>query len=150
MTRRVHRVTFFSPGTMVAETDTRQIGEWDTVEACRMATTIKQRHGAIPYGFRFETLLTADPIDDGEGGELQVTPKVVEKSGMHYINGKVETLVEIEERNLPSERILRENMRGNGWDKVVHTANGYRWTQPLEKGDKVVNADGVVVLEVTG
>lgn len=148
MSKRIHRVTFFSPGTIVAESTTKDIGEWNPVEAVKMAASVEERHGAIPYGFHFETLLTADPVDDGEGGKLEIQPKVVETSGMYYINGKVESLEEVEARNSPDERILRSNMRCNDYTHIVKTTNGYSWTQPLNPGDKVVNSDGVVTFEM--
>lgn len=141
---REHRVVFFSPGTFVAENSTLPIPEWDTRIAARMAASIRERHDAIPYGFRFETVLVAPPVPDGEGGTLTVNLKVVATSPMHYLNGKIETLADVEARNDPSEGILRENMRCNGYAEVITTKNGYRWTQPAMPGDKIVDADGTV------
>jgi len=138
-----HYVTFFSPGTFVAEDTTRSISKWDAREAMRMANDISERHGAKPYGFRFETRKEAQPVKDDDGEAMEVKPKTVKASGMYYIKGKVETLTEIEARDGESS-ILASNMRGNGWSKVVTTTNGYRWTQPFKKGDSLVDADGTV------
>lgn len=142
MSERKHYVVFFSPGTLVAESSERPVKAWDTREAAKIAKGIKERHGAIPYGFRFETRLTAKPIPDGEGGTLEVLSRTVKRSGMYYLGGKVETLAEVKARNDPKERTLVSNMEGNRWDRVVTTTNGYRWTQPFEEGDKVVDAQG--------
>ena len=124
-----HFVTFYSPGTFVAETTERPIPSWDVTEAQRMARSIKERYGATPYAFRFSTR---------SRGAKDLDSRVTRTSGFYYLHGKVETLAEIEARNDPNERILRDNMRGNGWDRVVTNTKGYRWTQPLEKDDVVL------------
>lgn len=124
-----HFVTFYSPGTFVAETTEKPIDSWDVKEAQRMAKSITERYGATPYAFQFTTR--------GRGPD-DLDSKVTKRSGMHYMHGKVETLAEIEARNDPSEAILRSNMRGNGWDRVVTNTKGYRWTQPLGKDDVVL------------
>lgn len=126
-----HFVTFYSPGTFMAEESTKPIESWDVAEAVKMARKIKERYGASPYGFQFSTR---------ERGERDLDSREAARSGLHYLGDhvKVETLAEIEARNLPSEQILRSNMRSNGWDKVVTTTKGWKWTQPLRKGDTVV------------
>ena len=106
-----HYALFFSPGTFVSEQSEREIGEWDPREAVRLAGTITERHGARPYGFRFETRLVSDPILDGRGGKLAVDPKVIRRSAMHWIDGRVLTLAEVE-REMAEERNLICNMRG--------------------------------------
>ena len=129
--QQAHFVTFYSPGTFVAETTTKPIQSWDVDLAVAMATDIHERHGARPYGFRFSTRArTAEELDSKE----------VASSGMHYIGGKVETLAEIEHRGLPNERILLDNMRCNGWDRVWTATQGWRWTQPLRPDDVVISA----------
>jgi hypothetical protein len=123
-------VVFFSPGTFVAETSEREIPSWDTDLAQKMARKITERYNATPYAFQFVTR--------GRGPK-DLDSKVVKKSPMYYINCKVETLEEIEKRADPKEEILRANMRCNGWQKVVTTTKGWRWTQPLEKNDVVLS-----------
>lgn len=125
-----HFVRFFSPGTLVAESSDVPIDSWDVEAARVMSGSVEERHGAVPYGFMFLTR-TRGPKD--------LDSKISKKSKMYYINCKKETLAEIEARALPSERILLENMRGNGWDAVVTTTRGWKWTQPLCKGDKVLD-----------
>jgi hypothetical protein len=137
-TKPLHFVTFRSPGTFVAEETAKPIGEWDPREAMRIASGIKERYGAIPYGFQFSTWECADLGD----GELPRRLKELKRSAHYYINGKVETLAEVEARSDPKERTLLLNMQGNGYARIVTTTNGYRWTQPFEDGDIVVNAEG--------
>ena len=99
-----HFVTFYSPGTFVSEESTREIESWDIVTAQEMARSITERHSAIPYGFQFSTRARgSDDLDS----------HVSERSPMYYINCKVETLAEIEQRNDPKDKILISNMRCN-------------------------------------
>ena len=86
---RKNYVTFLSPGTFYDEETSKPIDTWDPVAAMKLLEGIKERHGAKPYAFFFRTMLTAEPVPDGEGGTLEVEPKLVEKSGLHYINGTV-------------------------------------------------------------
>ena len=127
---RRHFVTFYSPGTFFAEETAQPIESWDVDAAVKMAKGIKERYDARPYGFRFSTR---------ERGPDDLDSKVTKRSGMYYIGGKVETLQEIEARNDPQEDILRSNMRCNGWKKIVRGASPWRWTRPLERGDKIVD-----------
>jgi hypothetical protein len=91
MPRRKNYVEFLCPGTFFSETSTREIEEWDTAAAAKIAKGIKARYGARPYGFRFACRIEADPIPDGEGGTLDVRQKTVEQSGIYFIGGTVET-----------------------------------------------------------
>lgn len=126
-----HFVTFYSPGTFVAETTTKPIDAWNVDDAVAMAALIDERHGAKPYGFRFTTRgRSEDDLDS----------KVIATGPMHYIGGKVETLAQVEARNDPREEILRSNMRCNGFDRIWSSTRGWKWTQPL-------NADDVVIAE---
>jgi hypothetical protein len=124
-----HFVTFLSPGTFMAESTTKEISSWNVSKAKSMADTIEERYSAVPYAFYFTTR-TRGPED--------LDSKVTATSPTYYIHCKVETLEEIEARNLPDERILRSNMRGNGYAKVVVTKRGWKWTQPLRDGDVVL------------
>jgi hypothetical protein len=130
MVMEAHFVTFYSPGTFVAEQTTKAIPSWDVDLAVAMSSDIKERHGARPYGFRFSTR--------GRGPN-DLDSKEIANSPMHYIGGKVETLVDIKARALPDERILISNMECNGWDRVWVATEGWRWTQPLRDGDVVIS-----------
>jgi len=124
-----HFVTFCSPGTFVAEQTEKPIDSWDVETAKVMAAAITERHNAKPYGFRFSTR-TRGPDD--------LDSKVAATSGMHYLHGKIETLAEIKARRNPDERILISNMEGNGWDRVITSTKGWRWTQPFMSEDVLV------------
>lgn len=125
-----HFVTFYSPGTFVAEMTEKPIASWDTDEAMKMAAGIKERYGATPYGFSFTTRgRTDDELDS----------HVTAKSGMYYIGGIVETLEEVEARNNPDEHILRSNMRCNHYDRIWRSTEGWSWTQPLNADDVVLH-----------
>ena len=143
--QRKHYVVFRSPGTMFTEESSREIKSWDTVEAVRLSREIQERHGARPYGFVFESRLTADPVDDGAGGTLKVEPKRVAQSGTHFLGGTVETYDEVCRRNATDEDILRRNMWGNGLWLIVTNHNSYRCTQPFGVRDMVVDDAGDMV-----
>lgn len=142
---RKHQVTFYSPGTLFSESSTHDIDSWDTVKAVELSETILARYNARPYGFVFETIIVADDVPDGEEGTLKVQSKLVEKSGVHFLGGKLETYSDVVDRNDPNEEILRSNMRNNeSWIVCINT-NSYRSTIPFEEKDCIVNARGWVV-----
>jgi hypothetical protein len=131
MTMQQHFVTFYSPGTFVAETTTKPVDAWNVDDAVAMAAMIDERHGAKPYGFRFTTRGRAyDELDS----------KVIATGPMHYIGGKVETREEVFARNDPGETILRSNMESNGYDRIWTSTRGWKWTQPLQSDDVVIDA----------
>lgn len=125
-----HFVTFFSPGTFVAETDEKPIESWDVEKAVEMARSIKQRYHATPYGFQFSTRAREDD---------ELDSRVVRKSCMYFLGGKVETAEEILARDDPKESILRSNVRSNGYKRIIINDNSWRWTQPLEEDDVVLD-----------
>jgi hypothetical protein len=124
-----HFVTFYSPGTFVAEQTTKEISAWDHGIAIEMMESITERYGAKPYGFSFTTK---------KRGFRDFEPKEIKSSGMYYVNCKVETLEEIQARCEPGESILLRNMKTNGWDKIVTPLTGWSWSQPLREGDVVL------------
>lgn len=125
-----HFVTFYSPGTFVAENTQRPIDSWDVEAAVSMARSIKERHGSTPYGFQFTTR---------SRGKDDLDSKVSHTSPMYYLGGRVETLADVEARNDPADRILISNMRSNGYDRIVVNENSWRWTQPLRDEDVVLD-----------
>ncbi len=135
-----HSVIFHSPGTLFDETTAREVTERDPKQAALLAADIVERYGAKPYGFRFVTMLVADPVPDGEGGTLNVEPKEIERTGMHYLGGTV-----IRFDDIPDDKasaILRSNAQGNGWPLVVECRNSYRSVHPFVEGDTIVDALG--------
>ena len=142
---RRHRVTFYSPGTFVSELSELPIDSWDTKTAVEMSKSIIERYNARPFAFVFSTVVTVDPVPDGEGGTLDVLPREVERSGYYFLGGRIESYSDVLARNDPKESILRSNMRGNGMWFVVVNDNSFRSTMPFDKKDCVVDANGVVV-----
>ncbi len=124
-----HFVTFYSPGTFMAEYTEKPVASWDVQLAVKMSKKISERYDAKPYGFRFTT---RERKDD------ELDSKVVKESNLYYIEGKVETLAQVEARNDPKEEILRRNMRCNKYDRVITTMTPWRWTQPLRTTDVVL------------
>ena len=126
-----HFVTFYSPGTFVAETSSKPIGaSWDIETAVSMARDIVERHGAKPYGFRFTTRRRDE--DDLDSSVTATSP-------MYYLGGKVETLDQVAARNDPKDEILLSNMRCNNYNRIIVNNNSYRWTQPLKIDDVVLD-----------
>lgn len=125
-----HFVTFYSPGTFVAETTDKPIASWDVETACDMAHGITERYGATPYGFQFSTRSRGpDDLDSKESA----------RSPFYHLGGRIETLAEVEARNDDKEFILVSNMKCNGWDKIVVNDNSWRSTRPLGKDDVVLD-----------
>jgi len=124
-----HFVTFYSPGTFVAEQTTKPIESWDVEEAVILSRDVKERYGAIPFGFRFST---RERCDD------ELDSRESKRSKMYYLGGTVLTLEEIKARKDPADATLISNMECNGWDRVLENRNSWRWSAPLEEGDVVL------------
>lgn len=127
-----HFVTFYSPGTFVAETSEHPVESWDTDAAVKIAFDVVERYGARPYGFKFSTRTRADD---------ELDSKVSKTSGIYYLGGKVETIDEVRARNDPNERILLSNMECNGYDRIIVNTNSWKWTQPLRKDDVLLDVE---------
>lgn len=125
-----HFVTFYSPGTFVAEESTKPIDAWDVDKAVKMARKVSERYNAKPYGFRFSTR---------ERGKDDLDSKVTKRSGLYWLGGKVETLAQVKARATEKDRILVSNMECNKYERIVTNDNSWRWTMPLEKGDVVLD-----------
>lgn len=125
-----HFVTFYSPGTFVAEETTRPIDSWDTAKAIEMADTVIERYSATPFAFQFSTRVReANDLDS----------RISERSNRYFLGGRIETLEEIEARNSPDDRILIGNMRSNGWNQVIVNDNSWRMTLPLQEQDTILD-----------
>ena len=125
-----HFVTFYSPGTFVSETTERAIAAWDVKAAMKMANEIIERYGATPYSFRFTTR---------SRGPNDLDSKQSAQSPFYFLGGKVESVADVERRADPKESILLSNMKGNGWNRIITNDNSWRWTQPLEDDDVVLD-----------
>lgn len=115
-----HYVIFYSPGSFVSESTSKEIDAWSVDLAVRMAKDIKERHGATPYGFSFKTR-------ESDGW----SPKTVKESGMYYLGGKLLRLIDIPDTKENS--ILRDNMRFNNYDYVIENTNSWKITLPFYK-----------------
>lgn len=131
-TMEKHFVTFYSPGTFFSEDTTKPVEAWDVDAAVEMARGIKERYGATPYGFRFTTRGRADD---------ELDSKVIAKSPFYYLGGRIETKAEVFARNDPKENILRANMEGNGYDRIIINENSWRFTAGLNADDVVLDVD---------
>lgn len=123
-------VTFYSPGTIVAEQTMIRIKGKDLDEIRQKATiesqNIIERYNATPYCF----VISKD-----------------EKRRRYYLpHTRIELLDEIVNRDDPKDRILISNMRCNNWNAVVTTTLGWKTTQPLDEDDCIVDAFGNIVL----
>lgn len=124
-----HFVEFFSPGTFVSESTVKEIPSWDIDAACDMASSIKERHGAVPYGFRFLTR---------ERGDDDLDSRVTKASGIHYLGGEVRTMEQIIADDRDDERILRANMASHGYTHVVTNTNSWKFTAGINADDVVI------------
>lgn len=124
-----HFVTFYSPGTFVAEESVKPIDSWDVEQAKAMARTIQERYQATPYGFRFSTRARE---------ENELDSKVVSESPLYYLGGTVETLEQVKARATAQDAILISNMECNGYARVITNNNSWKWTQPLRDTDIVL------------
>ncbi len=125
-----HYVTFYSPGTFVAEQTTKEIESWDFDVAVAMSKSISERYNATPYGFVFTTReRKAEDFDSKE----------IDRSGTYFLGGEVLTSKDIEKENNPDNEILLRNMKNNEWKKIVRNDNSWRWIQPLGNDDIVLD-----------
>ena len=145
ITQRKHYVTFQSPGTFFNEATTQPIDSWDVKKAVEMSGLITERYNATPYAFRFTTRITHPPIDDGEGGTLEVSPKEVKESCRYFLGGRVETLQEVKDRGDGKDKTLLSNMECNEWNTIIRGAGkSYNMCQPFVKDDVCVGPDGEI------
>jgi len=126
-----HFVTFLSPGTIVSESSIKPIDSWDVFAATKMAKGIKERHGAMPYGFYFTTK---------ERNEGELDSHESKRSGIYYLGGEVVTLEELKSKNGKGNQILIENMQGNGWDRVIFNNNSWNFCGVFRDKDVLIEA----------
>jgi len=124
-----HFVVFCSPGTFVSETSERPISGWHVDEAIGMVDSIKERHGATPYGFRFITR---------SRGPDELDSSVSASSPFYWLGGTVRTYEEVVAENLRHEDTLRFNMRVNKIARCVTNCNSWKFTSALGETDVVL------------
>lgn len=111
-------------------------------EAVQAAKKVTSRHGYTPYAFALQTRIICDPIPDGEGGVLNVEPKLVDAGiGRHYLGGQIKNYEEVVALSDKGERCIAAiNMRNNLIPFVL-----YKYGQAHQFGE-----DDVVVCDDTG
>ena len=127
---QAHFVRFYSPGTFMAEITEKPIDNWNVQKAIAMSEGINERYGATPYGFMFLTKGREDH---------ELDSRIINKSGMYYLHGKIKTVEELRAENNSQNRILISNMECNNWKRVVQNTRGYLWTMPLDENDIVLS-----------
>lgn len=125
-------VTFLSPGTLVSESTTKPIDSWSVDKAVQVSKNIKERHGAIPYGFYFTTRAR---VDD------ELDSKITKTSSVYYLGGKIFSLEQLKARHDPELQTLICNMENNGWENVIENKNSFKITLPFNEGDVLINID---------
>jgi hypothetical protein len=123
-------VCFKSAGTFFDEESTIEIDTWNINKAIEMSRSVKERYGATPFGFYFYTRAREDN---------ELDSKVINKSNMYYLGGKIETLEDVKSRNDPDDRILISNMQNNNISRIIINSNSWKVTKPLEETDVVLN-----------
>ncbi|SCW95357.1 hypothetical protein [Ancylobacter rudongensis] len=124
-----HFVEFHSPGTFLSEVSTREVESWNVELALEMAKTIKEGHGAVPYGFCFTTRSRGDKdLDSSESA----------RSHFHYLGGTVRTYEQVVADDLPDEKDLRAYMKRREIDRIIVNTNSWKTTRPLEPDDVVL------------
>lgn len=125
-----HFVTFYCPGTFVAEETTREVPSWDVPFAIKMSETVLARYDAAPYGFRFTTR---------ERGEEDFNSKETEKSPFYWLGGETYSVDQLEtERPEGTTDTLIRNMRGNGWKKCIFNRNSWLFVGILNDDDIIL------------
>lgn len=125
-----HFVQFISPGTFVPEITTKEIDSWDVNQACEMAKTIKERHAATPYAFRFIT----------RGREAHdLDSKELTRSNLYYLGGVVRTREEVLAGTDQDEKIVRWNLEFDpDIKRIIVNTNSWKFTGALGDDDVVL------------
>ena len=117
-------VRFLYPGTFFSESSTKAVDSDDVGDLYPLPSRA--------FGFRFEKRWEGeDPTGRPMTGDF-------EKVGpFHYIDGEIFTIDELPEDS--SYDILRSNMRGNGYERVIKCRTGN--FQPFDEGDVQVPSE---------
>ncbi len=115
------------PGAMVPEESVQRVQGRNPAEIVAAASK-----GV--YAFQFIDRLEVAAETGGEA--LTLASKDRNASGWFYVDGVVFTRADVEQRGLG---VLLDNMRSNGWDRVVRCRHGNY--QPFNRGDSIVSTD---------
>ena len=116
---------FMSPGTFFSESTRVEVPDRDLGGAAVRAKEISERHGAKPYGFRFE---------DGNGSPL---------SGVHYLTGEIFRRDDVPDTD--ENRITRSNMSDPDSSVIVDNCNSWRFRASFRPGDFVIDRKGEIL-----
>jgi hypothetical protein len=122
-------VTFLSPGTFFSEETVKEIDSWDVNKAVEMSKNIVERYDATPYAFYFTTRARDD---------YDLDSKQIDESVIYYLGGEIRSLKDVELELNPDNNILIENMRNNGYKRVITNSGKWKSVHPLKDGDIVL------------
>jgi len=128
MRRRTY-IEFFLPGLVLSDTDAIEV----TPKTLANLPVPKNA-----FAFCYYHILETEAPD---GTVLKSDRLGV--SGRYYIGGRVLTLADVKQE-MPGERILIDNMEGNGWDRVIQTPLGN--FQPFLSQDMICGMNGITGL----
>ena len=118
---------YYFPGILFSESTTLKLEHGGAEEAAKRAPE-------NAFAFRLFEL----PEVPKDTDEFQVIPKRKNESKMHYLDGTLHSVEEVESWG-EEHRILASNMRGNSWNTVVKCRTGNY--QPFEAGDVLVDLE---------
>ncbi len=117
-------VEFLHAGNLSLETTTAEVGSRDLGNLSVPRTVF-----AVEF---FDKLVAVFLVD---GQEITTESEPIDRSCRYYFGGRVMNLAEASEF-LPCAGGFIENMRRNGWDKIVQCRFGN--LHPFEEGDQLV------------
>ena len=121
-------VTYLIPGLIVADESSREVPDRDPERIAREA-----ERSVVAFKF-FDKVSTTVTVD---GLELQAASQPFRRSGWYYIDGEAFTAEQVAALD-GNHSILLDNMRSNGWERVVRCRTG--GFQPLRDGDTVISS----------
>jgi len=118
-----HFVSFYSPGSFSCEFITEEIDRWDVKKACERAKALKKECGMTPIAFDFRTRRREDD---------ELDSKLVKKSPIYHINGKIIDISQVKDEDLLSA------MRLGNFKSIVQTYNGIDHNEMFAEGDQIL------------
>lgn len=98
--------------------------ETESAECPRSIEAALEIVPAYAFGFRFYELPNKIDVPDfGHDYTVTVTPKRLNVSGIHYIDGMIYSQYQVA-TYMPDETILLSNMKSNDWKYIVRTRTG--------------------------
>lgn len=143
-TKIYYSVEFLSPGTFFSESSCQEFAKLDYKAICDAAKTIKERYGAMPYGFKWTKYEVPIDIPKIEGYKVMIDPNVLDKSpGTIFITGEV---IFSNNLNGPDDKILKSNLESNNGGVGIINTNSYKFHAGFNEDDIVIGWDGAEVV----